>query len=131
MLRNELGEMMRSERRRLGLSLRELAGRAGISATYLGEVERGLKEPSFEVLESLAGALEKSPAEILRGLADRIDPPQTPRPLGFRLGAAAAPVRTPSVQAITSRLCQEDMYTLARFGEFLLLAHGSEPASSP
>jgi len=73
MLRALLGDVLREERRERGWTLRELAGLAGISATYLGEVERGLKEPSFEVVEAVARALELTAAEILRRLADRVD----------------------------------------------------------
>jgi transcriptional regulator with XRE-family HTH domain len=127
MLRAILGEILREERRERGLSLRELAGEAGISATYLGEVERGLKEPSFEVVEALARALELTAAEVLRRLADRLDPPQPVRALGFGAGLRAYATPAPSVHAITSQLSQEDVYAMARFGEFLLQARTEVP----
>lgn len=127
MLRAMLGEVLREERRERELSLRELAGQAGISATYLGEVERGLKEPSFEVVEALARALELTAAEVLRRLADRLDPPPPVRALGFAAGIHPFAARAPSVQAITNQLSQEDMYTMARFGEFLLQARSDRP----
>ena len=129
MLRSMLGEVLREERRERGWSLRELAGLAGISATYLGEVERGLKEPSFEVVEALAGALELTAAEVLRRLADRLDPPQPVRALGFGSRIRPPAMRAPSFQAITNQLSQEDAYAMARFGEFLLQARANQPQS--
>ena len=126
MLRSILGEVLHEERQERGWSLRELAGLAGISATYLGEVERGLKEPSFEVVEALARALGLSAAEILRRLADRLDPPRPVRALGFASGPRPFAARAPSVHAITSQLSQEDVYAMVRFGEFLLRGHADQ-----
>ena len=64
--REALGAVIRAERARRGVALRPLASRAGVAATYLGEVERGLKEPSSETLARLADALEVPLAELLR-----------------------------------------------------------------
>jgi len=48
---------LRTTRHRRRLTLTQTAGRAGISAQYLSEIERGLKEPSSEVVAAVAGAL--------------------------------------------------------------------------
>ena len=45
--------MLRDERRRQGRTLADVAGRAGISAQYLSEVERGRKEASSEMLAAV------------------------------------------------------------------------------
>jgi transcriptional regulator with XRE-family HTH domain len=37
-----------------------VAERAGVSVQYLSEVERGLKDPSSEMLQAIAGALDLS-----------------------------------------------------------------------
>lgn len=55
--REVLGPRLRVLRRRRGETLTETADRAGISPQYLSEVERGLKDPSSEVLAAVAGAL--------------------------------------------------------------------------
>jgi transcriptional regulator with XRE-family HTH domain len=55
--RQAVGEQLRHERTARGERLTDVAGRAGVSSQYLSEVERGLKEPSSEVLAALAGAL--------------------------------------------------------------------------
>jgi transcriptional regulator with XRE-family HTH domain len=47
--------------------LRDTADRAGISPQYLSELERGMKDPSSEMLEAVAGALGKSSFELTRG----------------------------------------------------------------
>jgi transcriptional regulator with XRE-family HTH domain len=55
--REVLGRRLRELRRRRGETLTETAERAGISPQYLSEIERGLKDPSSEVLAAVAGAL--------------------------------------------------------------------------
>ncbi len=55
--REVLGQRLRELRRRRGETLTETAERAGISPQYLSEIERGLKDPSSEVLAAVAGAL--------------------------------------------------------------------------
>ena len=60
LLREVYGHLLRRLRTRQGRTLAEVAGRAGISIAYLSEVERGLKEPSSEVLEAVCIALGSS-----------------------------------------------------------------------
>ena len=55
--REALGAQLRSERRRRGERIADVAERAGVSPQYLSELERGRKDPSSEVLAALAGAL--------------------------------------------------------------------------
>ncbi len=60
-----LGAKIRSRRRQLGLTLRELGRRAGLSAAFLSLVERGHAKPALSSLISLAQALEVSPEFFL------------------------------------------------------------------
>lgn len=55
--RDVLGPVMREFRQRRGLSQEELGGRAGVHRTYVGQVERGERNPSVESLDRLLGAL--------------------------------------------------------------------------
>ncbi|WP_456696061.1 helix-turn-helix domain-containing protein [Aeromicrobium sp. P5_D10] len=55
--REVLGPRLRALRLRRGETLTETSDRAGISPQYLSEIERGLKDPSSEVLAAVAGAL--------------------------------------------------------------------------
>ncbi|MEY9931069.1 transcriptional regulator with XRE-family HTH domain [Catenulispora sp. GP43] len=66
--REVLGEQLRELRRQHRESLAETARRAGISPQYLSEVERGLKEPSSEMIAAVAGAL----GTTLGGLAEAV-----------------------------------------------------------
>ncbi|AKU16633.1 helix-turn-helix domain-containing protein [Luteipulveratus mongoliensis] len=70
LLRDVFGRLLRRARQDQGRTLADVSGDAGVSLPYLSEVERGLKEPSSEVLEALCGALGASVAELL-GAAHR------------------------------------------------------------
>lgn len=54
----ELGHLVRTRRQKLGLSLRELAERVGVTASFLSQVERGLTSPSIASLSKISRALE-------------------------------------------------------------------------
>lgn len=60
----ELGGFIREQRESAQLSVRHLAKRAGVSNPYLSQIERGLRKPSAEILQSIASALRIS-AETL------------------------------------------------------------------
>jgi len=60
----DLGSFIREQRRGARLSLRKLSDLAGISDPYLSQIERGLRKPSAEILQSIAKALRIS-AETL------------------------------------------------------------------
>jgi transcriptional regulator with XRE-family HTH domain len=62
--RPQLGEFVREQRRLGSMSLRKLSELSGVSNPYLSQIERGLRRPSAEVLQQLAGALQV-PAEWL------------------------------------------------------------------
>jgi transcriptional regulator with XRE-family HTH domain len=54
----ELGYRLRARRQELGLSLRELAERVGLTASFLSQIERDLASPSIESLRKISDALE-------------------------------------------------------------------------
>ena len=56
--RDVLGDRLRRIRHDRGERLADTADRAGVSPQYLSEMERGLKEPSSEMIAAVAGALE-------------------------------------------------------------------------
>lgn len=62
--RESIGRQLREERRSTGRRLVDVAGDAGVSPQYLSEVERGLKDPSSELLSAMSGALGLSVAEL-------------------------------------------------------------------
>lgn len=65
LLRDVIGRLLRVRRVTLGLTLADVAQRAGISTQYLSEVERGLKDASSEMVAAIAGALGMQLHEVL------------------------------------------------------------------
>lgn len=53
-----IGENIRLLRKQRGLSQEQLALRAEINASYMGQVERGQKNPTIDVLSKIATALQ-------------------------------------------------------------------------
>lgn len=60
-----LGRRIRERRRSVGLSQEELGHRAGIDRSYISGLERGLRNPTFQVLNQIAGALACTVAALL------------------------------------------------------------------
>lgn len=73
LFRRELGDVLRDYRQRQGRTLREVSSDARVSLGYLSEVERGQKEASSELLQSICRALNVPMSHVLRLVADRID----------------------------------------------------------
>lgn len=75
MLKKELqalGDAIRARRGEIdGLSQEGLADLAGMHRTYVSEIERGLRNPSYRNLVKLAAALEVPLSELV-GRAERI-----------------------------------------------------------
>ena len=71
-LREAVGEALRRRRQAQGRTLREVAAAAGVSLTYLSEVERGRKEASSEVLEAVCAALRLGLAELFFEVAETL-----------------------------------------------------------
>jgi predicted transcriptional regulator/transcriptional regulator with XRE-family HTH domain len=59
------GRRLRHERRRRGLTLAELGKLVGKPAPYLSQLENGRIEPRLSLLGDLAGALGRTPADLL------------------------------------------------------------------
>lgn len=53
----EVGEHVRARRRHLGLTLEDLEGICGLSASYIGQIERDVKKASLKTLGTLATAM--------------------------------------------------------------------------
>jgi DNA-binding XRE family transcriptional regulator len=68
--RELLGAQLRRIRHERDETLTETAERAGVSPQYLSEMERGLKEPSSEMIAAVAGALETTLIELTAAVAD-------------------------------------------------------------
>jgi transcriptional regulator with XRE-family HTH domain len=101
-LREAVGEALRRRRQAQGRTLREVAETAGVSLTYLSEVERGRKEASSEVLEAVCAALRLGLAELFFEVAEALAAAEAapvpaigflpPRPRATAPSAAPAPM---------------------------------------
>src|SRR2546421_1608064 len=60
-----IGPRLRRARQERELSIRELAGKAGVSATYISSIERGFGAPSIAVLHKLTAALGLTVATLV------------------------------------------------------------------
>jgi len=65
LLRKYIGETLLKERTKQERTLRDVSAQATVSLGYLSELERGLKEASSEVLNSICEALVMSPVDLL------------------------------------------------------------------
>lgn len=61
----ELEILLKSKRKELGLSFRELSELTGLSHTYIRDIEMGKYSPSFENALKLSGVLDINPKEFI------------------------------------------------------------------
>jgi transcriptional regulator with XRE-family HTH domain len=83
-----IARALRSERERVGLSLTELARRAGLAKSTLSQLESGAGNPSVETLWALAVALDVPFSRLVE-----------PRPPSVRVVRAGEGPRIPAEQA--------------------------------
>jgi transcriptional regulator with XRE-family HTH domain len=55
---DSVARLLRERREALGLSMNEVATRAGLSHTMVSRVERGLRRPTLDTLLRISGAME-------------------------------------------------------------------------
>lgn len=72
LFRESLGDVLRGERVRQELTLRELSSDARVSLGYISEVERGQKEASSELLAALCEALGVPLSQVLREVSVQV-----------------------------------------------------------
>lgn len=88
--RQLIGTELRRRRHERGDTLTETADAAGISPQYLSEIERGMKDPSSEMMAAVAGALDLSLLELTSAVAEGLSPAAAPArqaPTAFALAA--------------------------------------------
>jgi transcriptional regulator with XRE-family HTH domain len=73
-LLSAIGETLRAERTERGLTLKQVAEGAHVSVSYLAEIERGEKDPSSRVLESIARGLDVELGDLLVRIASALEP---------------------------------------------------------
>lgn len=113
-----LGERIRRRRKELGLTAKALARAAGLSASYLSQLEHGKHaQPSLDVLGALARALETTLDELL------VDPPIVVLPsVPAALSALAAELDLdPGTTAMLSAIQLDGRQPRTREGWLLVL----------
>ncbi|MDI1284634.1 MAG: XRE family transcriptional regulator [Reyranella sp.] len=68
-LGDQVAQAVRRRREQLGLTLRELATKSGVSASMISDLERGAKSPTLATLAAVAMALDTSLVTMLEGAA--------------------------------------------------------------
>ena len=78
LLRTHIGQSLRAARISQGRTLRDVARDARVSLGYLSEVERGQKEASSELLNSICIALNLSLSAVLAEVSSLIKLHESP-----------------------------------------------------
>jgi len=78
LLRTHIGSTLRSARVAQGRTLRDVAKGARVSLGYLSEVERGQKEASSELLNSICQALDLSLSTVMVDVAHLVKSAEAP-----------------------------------------------------
>jgi y4mF family transcriptional regulator len=63
-----VGNTVRAQRKRAGLSQEQLAEKADVTRNYIGEIERGEKRVTLDTLAKVAKALKIRVAELTRDI---------------------------------------------------------------
>lgn len=126
----QIGEHLRARRHELGLSLRDLADRLGVSPSLISQIERGRANPSVSTLYQLVAELDVSLDELLfEDRTDRADRREPEAP------AAGGPVQRATERhriRLASGVIWERLTTLSEPGiEFLYVIYEVGGASSP
>lgn len=64
--RKILGRNVRAARKEMGWSQEDLAFETEIDRTYISGIERGVRNPSLDMIVKLAKTLRVTPSELLR-----------------------------------------------------------------
>jgi len=67
-LKLKLGETIKAFRQKASLSQEQLADLASLHRTYIGSVERGERNISFENIVQIARALDVKPSDLLKDI---------------------------------------------------------------
>ena len=65
-LAETFGKNVRRVRKERDLSQEELAHKVRLAVTYVGQLERGIRNPTLKVVEDLAKALKVKPLDLLQ-----------------------------------------------------------------
>ena len=92
----DVGDRLREERKRQGISQRELAARLGLSPSLISQIETGRSKPSVSTLYAIVTELRLSLDRLFRGPEEEIGPEDdgsdaSRRASGISAGAVVRP----------------------------------------
>jgi transcriptional regulator with XRE-family HTH domain len=123
-----IGDRLREERVRAGLSQRELARRLGLSASLISQLESGMSKPSVGTLYAIVTELEVSLDRIIRG-------DEYPGPVEPESAASSTPVVRPGQRQeieLASGVKWEELTAEGEEGvDFLLATYEVGGSSTP
>lgn len=96
MFYESLGRAIKVARTQQDLGRRTLAERSGVSYAYLSDIETGRGRPSSKALLAIAGALGRTPSELLQeaelygAMQELAAPSEAPSPAGAQLAPEEA-----------------------------------------
>ncbi len=68
---HSIGEILKLQRKRHNITIRELASRTKLTSSFISQVEHGKSQPSFQSMFTIAQALELPIQELLYGSGPR------------------------------------------------------------
>ena len=122
-LADQLATGLATRRAELGLTLREVAIEAGVSLPYVANLEKGRGNPTLDVIESLATALEVSVSMLLFEQATA-EPGTAPHALS---PAAARYTRSQHFGKVTERLARQQRIPVDETRRQILRAIAAAP----
>lgn len=126
-----LGRQIRRERQRVGISLRELARRVGVSASLLSQVETGRTHPSVSTLYAVVNELEISLDDLFDA---RAGAPTTERARRPRIPTSVRPVPSAERRVLhleTGVTWEQLGHALPQLVDFMLVTYPPGARSSP
>jgi transcriptional regulator with XRE-family HTH domain len=136
----QMGERLRAARTARRLSLRELAGRLGVSPSLISQIETGRANPSVSTLYAIATELDVSLDELLFNDRRAAEPAEPAAPVRAEVATGGTMTQAPPVQRADSRhsirlasgVNWERLTTASEPGiEFLHVTYEVGGASSP
>jgi transcriptional regulator with XRE-family HTH domain len=122
-LADQLATGIATRRAELGLTLREVAIEAGVSLPYVANLEKGRGNPTLDVIESLAAALEVSVSMLLFEQTT-VQPGTTPHALS---PAAVRYARSRHFGKVTERLARQQRIPVDETRRQILRAIAAAP----
>ena len=61
----QFGERVKKNREKKGYTQQELADKTGFHVSYISRIERGVENPTYEIIEKLAKALKVKATDLM------------------------------------------------------------------